>query len=519
LEIGVVIFCYNRPVHLDRLLASINVSLADRVYIIQDGLSKQSDIKGFTEVSDIIRNFSRIHVNITSIRRENNFGLRDNILSGLDTVTKQVNKVLVLEDDLEFDMDGFANCIHFIRTTPMTKKHYQMANRQHDTKYPNHVSCWGWAITSVDWPGSAEICENYKSANFKKIFTFFKVNRTVSRQIFLNLIKKRKTWAIFWWFYVYNKNFEIDYLPAKITNTGLDGSGVHCNPVRSQLPVQMKKILLNSMWAIFAVYSALYRRRLQRGWLTTIDPLVLPSPRINLRSHRIGSHGDGGYDIPEHFEFKSVTNVISLGLHDNLEFEHNISSLCDKANIQMFDGILNALFVVKRSLVNLLRWRWNRLLTLIWACSRRDKSRVKLVKKYVVGTVKQKKEINWREIKLEGCNNGLNILKMDIEGQEEEILAPLNKEHQFDLILLELHNVHQLILKNKIDQILDWENYYIYYVNVNNFSKINSDIPEVIELGLIKKDMICKETVKFFSGGCASSMNDPIGPRIVELSK
>ena len=102
LEIAIVIFAYNRPLHLQSTLNSLArnaeaknlplVAFIDGPRSIEDaGLTKQ--------VESIVNNANGFS-SVTSIARKNNLGLYKSITLGVTEILKDYEAIIVVEDDM-----------------------------------------------------------------------------------------------------------------------------------------------------------------------------------------------------------------------------------------------------------------------------------------------------------------------------------------------------------------------------------------------------------------------------------
>lgn len=141
-----------------------------------------------------------------------------------------------------------------------------------------------------------------------------------------------------------------------------------------------------------------------------------------------------------------------------------------------------------------------------------------MIKRFVKSKPVSEIDLDVKNLLISKPQEGLNILKMDIEGDEYEVLPTLNSGNKFDLLLLELHHFDDEIYKARLINILDWDNYFAYFVNVNNFSLGQYSTAGVIEIGLVKKSIFHKCVISQKQGGYASAMNTPKLNRVVEFS-
>lgn len=181
------------------------------------------------------------------------------------------------------------------------------------------------------------------------------------------------------------------------------------------------------------------------------------------------TEGDGAYYVPLD-RLKDITEVISLGVGPNYEFEEELAQLPLK--VKMFDASVN---------VN-------------------TKFKIKFTKKYV----KPYNSYNSVTINsifknsLQKNKNSKFLLKMDIEGDEYSNLLDIedNYFNNIEIIILELHYLNRIADKNT-----NREAYYAlkklltYYTPVyNSVNKISSNykiqnysVPKYFEITLIKK--------------------------------
>jgi hypothetical protein len=143
--------------------------------------------------------------NIKIIERKNNFGLAKNITLGIDYVLKKNETVIVLEDDLR--LSNF-----FLKFMNDALKFYKNNNKiwhisgynfnfnpsiNEDTYTTRLMLCWGWATWKKNWRYLKR-----KRSYFIKHFTTNEINQfnfENTYNFFNQIIKHKKTWAIFWY--------------------------------------------------------------------------------------------------------------------------------------------------------------------------------------------------------------------------------------------------------------------------------------------------------------------------------
>ena len=101
----IIVFCYNRPDHLEQTLESLSCNeLADQsiLYIYCDGPKSDASDEMRQKIADV-RLVARkrqwckeVHV----VEREENVGLMNNIVGAVTEIVNQYGRVIVLEDDM-----------------------------------------------------------------------------------------------------------------------------------------------------------------------------------------------------------------------------------------------------------------------------------------------------------------------------------------------------------------------------------------------------------------------------------
>src|SRR5258708_7063170 len=98
----VILFTYNRPAHtratIEALLKNSGAAESD-LFIISDAAANKNSQPAVQEVRDYIktvRGFKKICI----IEREKNYGLGNNIITGVTDIVELYGRVIVLEDDL-----------------------------------------------------------------------------------------------------------------------------------------------------------------------------------------------------------------------------------------------------------------------------------------------------------------------------------------------------------------------------------------------------------------------------------
>ena len=234
----IIIFAYNRPAHLRRLIDSLlqNPESADTDLIIfADGAKNPGD-QDVSAVADVIKEIKGFKTT-TPIFRKKNIGLAANIIDGVSSTINQYGAAIVLEDDLVVTP-------HFIKYMRAALDYYKdsnafsiagytpMVNIPNDYKYDTYAvmrNCsWGWATwqdrwNKVDWD-VRDFAEFF--ADDKAVNNFNQAGNDLSTM----LLKQQKgqigSWSIRFCYTAFRLQMPTIY-PVKsfVINGGADGSG------------------------------------------------------------------------------------------------------------------------------------------------------------------------------------------------------------------------------------------------------------------------------------------------------
>ena len=237
----IVIFTYNRPKHLINLIKSLEKnkeSSNSRLIIYIDKYKESKDADLNNEVVNISKqnwNFDEVEV----ILREENLGVKNNILLGVSEVLKKYKKIIVLEDDLIVSK-AFLNYMNLALNKYHEEKDvwhisgYSMdtiINTDKGTFFTQEMNCWGWGTWTDRWENLEKNIENkvsYLDEKIKKRFNFYGYNKNNLNQLILNDELKIKTWAIYWYQHIFiNGGVCLNPSKSLVRNMGFDGTGEH----------------------------------------------------------------------------------------------------------------------------------------------------------------------------------------------------------------------------------------------------------------------------------------------------
>lgn len=220
--------------------------------------------------------------------------------------------------------------------------------------------------------------------------------------------------------------------------------------------------------------------------------LIAPGKRVGVNLIRIGSVSDGGYVV--HNDFSRNDILVSLGIGDNSDFEHELSSMVEK--IKAYDHTVKQM---PRNSEN--------------------------IDFYKLGVKGQAEEgfVTLRTI-IEQIPSAYDlILKIDIEGWEWGVLDGLTNEElsKFRQIIGEFHDFHDVGKLELMERVINRlaTNFTVINSHANNWGKYDLiksiAIPDVVEITWLRNDFSSSKSGKVNSEN--HSLNKANNPRGLDL--
>ena len=201
----IAIFCYKRLRLLKKLLKSLEKNKEAKlstVFFFSDYSQNKKNLKEIKKIRELIKSSDGFKRKII-ILRDKNYGLKKNILTGIDYVFTKYKKIIVLEDDLEVSKN-------FLQTTNILLEKYKNnssistitgysfpINKVEEADIKKNFfllkrpSSWGWATWKKKW------------IDLKKIDISIEPNtKNYGNDLKIMSIKKKngnfKSWAYDW---------------------------------------------------------------------------------------------------------------------------------------------------------------------------------------------------------------------------------------------------------------------------------------------------------------------------------
>ncbi len=257
----IVVFCYNRQSHFERLIDSLKRNFLARessLFIFSDGYKSEADKDSVLEVRNYlgtITGFKEVHIE----SRSSNIGLGNNVISGVSYVFERFDKVIVLEDDLLVSSDFLEFMNEALDVYRPTKKIYSVSGfnfrfelpaRYTDQVYLLPRTCsLGWGTwrdrwSAVNW-GMEYFPEFIRNKKERKRFEVGGENLTLI--LLKQFLGYYRSWAIRWDYNRFlNNGYGLYPVFPKVINKGNDGSGtndsifIRQNEILSTAKVELK---------------------------------------------------------------------------------------------------------------------------------------------------------------------------------------------------------------------------------------------------------------------------------------
>lgn len=237
----VLLFVYNRPEHVKRVLASLlsnELAVESELYIYADGAKSETDIPLVALVRREICHIEGFK-SVTILERTENWGLAKNIIDGVTTLVNKYGSVIVLEDDLVVSpyFLTFMNDALTLYSDEERIGHIQACDFVEEPSLPDTflikwTGSWGWATWQRAWkhfnPNGSQLLKELEERKLTYQFDFdgaYPYTRMLRRQV----AGQNNSWAIRWNASLFLKDIlSLNVGQSLVQNRGFDGSGTNC---------------------------------------------------------------------------------------------------------------------------------------------------------------------------------------------------------------------------------------------------------------------------------------------------
>lgn len=239
----VVVFAYNRPNHICRVLESLQrcrFSSQTVVYVFADAPKNKASEEDVARVRQVVREF-RCFKELILVEREKNLGLAASIVDGVTSVVEEHGKVIVLEDDTVVSPAFLAYMNKSLNYYSCFKKIWHISGWGYPLNLKNLgedvfswrvMNCWGWGTWRDRWKMFSRDPELLVREFSKQDINRFNLDGVYPfwDQVLLNKKGRLDTWAVFWYATIF-KHGGLCVSPYRtyVRNIGNDGTGVNCS--------------------------------------------------------------------------------------------------------------------------------------------------------------------------------------------------------------------------------------------------------------------------------------------------
>lgn len=277
MQTPVVIFAYNRPKHLEKVLAGLlsNKKASSLKVVVYSDFPKKSEdrdaVNGVRSLLDQTCGFG----SLTIVKRSKNFGLANSIIDGVTMILNEFDSAIILEDDVvpsSFFLDYMTDSMQKYRN-------HQAVGSVHAYSFPvleilpetfflRGADCWGWGTWKRSWKlfnaCGLDLLQQLEAQNLCNAFDL-NGSAPYSQMLRDQIAGKVDSWAIRWHASMFLAK-KLCLYPGRslVENIGMDKSGVHCgfddrfDVSLSSQPVRVKDIEIEESQLAKRAISSFY---------------------------------------------------------------------------------------------------------------------------------------------------------------------------------------------------------------------------------------------------------------------
>lgn len=158
-KIGILFFVYNRPEKTRLSFDAIRLVKPSYLIISSDGAKNLNDQLKVNQVREIVKVIDW-PCEVKHIYHVSNIGCRANIISGIDYAFEQLDKLIVVEDDIIVSADFIRFCVEMLKQYEHHDEIYSVCGFNglvsqdelpFDGYFSKRHSIWGWATWKRAW--------------------------------------------------------------------------------------------------------------------------------------------------------------------------------------------------------------------------------------------------------------------------------------------------------------------------------------------------------------------------------
>ncbi|QWD11260.1 glycosyltransferase family 2 protein [Polynucleobacter paneuropaeus] len=239
----IVLFVFNRPEHTQKTIESLAAnSLADfsDLYIFCDGPRDDKDQEAVRKVKAYIKKIKGFR-SVKIKAQENNIGLANSVINGVEEVIQKYGRVIVVEDDLLLAQSFLSYMNKALDIYVNNSKVFSVGGYNPPILIPKQFAfdsylsyrccTWGWGTWVDRWSKVDWLVKDFPEFinDNNKIKRFNRGGDDMSELLRLQILGKINSWGIRWdYAHFKNEAFCIRPTHSLACSSGNDGSGIHC---------------------------------------------------------------------------------------------------------------------------------------------------------------------------------------------------------------------------------------------------------------------------------------------------
>lgn len=356
MNIGVIVFAYNRSRHLKRVLDGLKENKdVSKLYIFQDGLKREEHREEWEKVHSVIKEIDWCEI-VYKLSPYNK-GLAKSIVDGVNAVFSENDAVIVLEDDCVPHPQFMEYMTSALEKYEAHKGVFHIGACSEpadvvpngtDAYFLGRINSWGWGTWKDRW---IQFSNDYKmlgrvkaSSELNEWFNLW--GQDLESHILGNIYGTTDTWAAFWALTVImKKGYCMSPYESLVYNIGLDGTGVHCGVAKNTLRLRPNEKLTKIVLPDKVELTPDYRRTFA-NYHSWVSPAIKNEYYKNVvldmleLQHR-------NISIPNRLNVMGISDIYIWGkgklcdyLIDVLEEKVNVRAIIEtKPNTTVYKGI------------------------------------------------------------------------------------------------------------------------------------------------------------------------------------
>ena len=236
----IAIFAYNRPDHLRRVVEALkrnDGAAQSPLYVFCDGAKSRAQADAVAAVRRYVRSITGF-ARLTVTEHDLNLGLATSIISGINRVLGDHDRVVVVEDDI-LTSPFFLRFINagldtYDRVPEVASIHgycYPIAGPAPATFFMRGADCWGWGTWRRAWQHfESDGAKLLAELEARQLIRDFDLDGTAPHSAILRdfVAGRNNSWAVRWHASTFLEGMLTLYPGASLVrNIGADGSGTH----------------------------------------------------------------------------------------------------------------------------------------------------------------------------------------------------------------------------------------------------------------------------------------------------